>query len=383
MLAGTGLLETLDEAVAAADTIGYPVMLKATAGGGGIGMRACAGPDELVAAWEAVRRTAGAAFGSAGVYLERLITAARHVEVQVFGDGLGRVVTLGDRDCSLQRRHQKVVEEAPAPRLPAHVRSRIADAARTLAESVDYRSAGTVEFVYDAGAPRGRVPRGQHAAAGGAPGHRGRVRRRPGGLDDPAGPGRHVRRRHPAAPARRRGRGPHLRREPGPRPPAERRDRHRVRAPGPRARRHVDRARRRGLHALRPPAGQGHHRRGRPGERLARARRGPRAHAPDRRRDEPGPPAHDRARPRGRLRAAPHRHPGAPARRVPAHRGPASRHAHARSRTGPVAPGCGTSASRRRGPWTTCRSGWATPRWATPRALRGWSARWPAPSSGS
>ncbi|WP_315093157.1 urea carboxylase [uncultured Cellulomonas sp.] len=150
MLAGTGLLESVDEAVAAADTIGYPVMLKATAGGGGIGMRACATPDELVAAWEAVRRTAGAAFGSAGVYLERLITAARHVEVQVFGDGLGRVVTLGDRDCSLQRRHQKVVEEAPAPGLPDDVRTGIADAARTLAESVGYRSAGTVEYVYDA-----------------------------------------------------------------------------------------------------------------------------------------------------------------------------------------------------------------------------------------
>ncbi|GEL99447.1 urea carboxylase [Cellulomonas terrae] len=150
MLAGTGLLESLDEAVAAAGSIGYPVMLKATAGGGGIGMRACRTPDELVSAWEAVRRTAGAAFGSAGVYLERLITAARHVEVQVFGDGLGRVVTLGDRDCSLQRRHQKVVEEAPAPGLPDDVRALIASSARTLAESVDYRSAGTVEFVYDA-----------------------------------------------------------------------------------------------------------------------------------------------------------------------------------------------------------------------------------------
>ncbi|MFC4616864.1 urea carboxylase [Cellulomonas algicola] len=150
MLVGTGLLEDLDEAQAEAARIGFPVMLKATAGGGGIGMRACATPDELAAAWEAVRRTAGAAFGSAGVYLERLITAARHVEVQVFGDGLGRVVTLGDRDCSLQRRHQKVVEEAPAPALPDAVRQRIADAARDLAASVRYRSAGTVEYVYDA-----------------------------------------------------------------------------------------------------------------------------------------------------------------------------------------------------------------------------------------
>jgi urea carboxylase len=150
MLAGTGLLGSLDEALVAADGIGYPVMLKATAGGGGIGMRACRSAAELSAAWESVRRTAGASFGTAGVFLERLITAARHVEVQVFGDGEGRVVTLGDRDCSLQRRHQKVCEEAPAPGLPDAVRTGIADAARDLCASVGYRSAGTVEYVYDA-----------------------------------------------------------------------------------------------------------------------------------------------------------------------------------------------------------------------------------------
>ncbi|WP_298459829.1 urea carboxylase [uncultured Cellulomonas sp.] len=150
MLAGTGLLGSLDEALVAADGIGYPVMLKATAGGGGIGMRACRSAAELTAAWESVRRTAGASFGTAGVFLERLITAARHVEVQVFGDGAGTVVTLGDRDCSLQRRHQKVCEEAPAPGLPDAVRAGIADAARDLCASVAYRSAGTVEYVYDA-----------------------------------------------------------------------------------------------------------------------------------------------------------------------------------------------------------------------------------------
>ncbi|KGM13851.1 urea carboxylase [Cellulomonas bogoriensis] len=150
MLAGTGLLGSVEEALAAAEQVGYPVMLKATAGGGGIGMRACRTADELVGAWENVRRTAGASFGSAGVFLERLITAARHVEVQVFGDGAGRVVTLGDRDCSLQRRNQKVCEEAPAPDLPDHVRAQIADAARDLCASVGYRSAGTVEYVYDA-----------------------------------------------------------------------------------------------------------------------------------------------------------------------------------------------------------------------------------------
>lgn len=147
---GTGLLPDLAEALRAAAAIGYPVMLKATGGGGGIGMSACRSADELTDAWERVQRVAAASFSSAGVFLERLVEHARHVEVQVFGDGAGRVVTFGDRDCSLQRRNQKVVEEAPAPGLPDHVRARLAAAARELCASVGYRSAGTVEFVYDA-----------------------------------------------------------------------------------------------------------------------------------------------------------------------------------------------------------------------------------------
>ncbi|ROO85835.1 urea carboxylase [Actinocorallia herbida] len=147
---GTGLLADLPEALEAAGRIGYPVMLKATGGGGGIGMSACRGAAELADAWERVQRVAAASFSSAGVFLERLVEQARHVEVQVFGDGAGRVVTFGDRDCSLQRRNQKVVEEAPAPGLPAHVRAELAEAARSLCASVGYRSAGTVEFVYDA-----------------------------------------------------------------------------------------------------------------------------------------------------------------------------------------------------------------------------------------
>ncbi|MFB7341630.1 urea carboxylase [Streptomyces hydrogenans] len=147
---GTGLLPDVDTALAAAEKIGYPVMLKATGGGGGIGMRACHDPAGLADAWERVQRVAAASFSSAGVFLERLVERARHVEVQVFGDGQGRVVTLGDRDCSLQRRNQKVLEEAPAPGLPDHVRRGLADAARDLCASVGYRSAGTVEFVYDA-----------------------------------------------------------------------------------------------------------------------------------------------------------------------------------------------------------------------------------------
>ncbi|MET8943669.1 5-oxoprolinase/urea amidolyase family protein [Streptomyces sp. NPDC004542] len=147
---GTGLLASVTEALDAAGRIGYPVMLKATGGGGGIGMSACRSAGELAEAWERVQRVAAASFSSTGVFLERLVEQARHIEVQVFGDGAGRVVTFGDRDCSLQRRNQKVVEEAPAPGLPGHVRTRLADSARRLCGSVGYRSAGTVEFVYDA-----------------------------------------------------------------------------------------------------------------------------------------------------------------------------------------------------------------------------------------
>ncbi|MFF1567908.1 urea carboxylase [Streptomyces sp. NPDC058293] len=147
---GTGLLPDAQAAVAAAQEIGFPVMLKATGGGGGIGMQACRDADDLADAWERVQRVAAASFSSAGVFLERLVERARHVEVQVFGDGEGRIVTFGDRDCSLQRRNQKVLEEAPAPGLPDHVRRQLTAAARDLCASVNYRSAGTVEFVYDA-----------------------------------------------------------------------------------------------------------------------------------------------------------------------------------------------------------------------------------------
>ncbi len=149
LVPGSGLLATVDDALAAAEVVGYPVMLKAVGGGGGIGMQACAGPAELVDAYEKVQRVASASFGSSGVFLERFVARARHLEVQVFGDGAGRVVSLGDRDCSLQRRNQKVVEEAPAPALPDDVRARLHESARALTASVGYRSAGTVEYVYD------------------------------------------------------------------------------------------------------------------------------------------------------------------------------------------------------------------------------------------
>ena len=149
MLVGTGLLSSAEEAATEAERVGLPVMLKATGGGGGIGMQACETADEVRVAYERVVRQAEASFGSAGVFLERLVRPARHVEVQLFGDGQGRVAVIGDRDCSLQRRNQKVVEEAPAPALPDHVREAMHSSARLLAESVGYRSAGTVEFVYD------------------------------------------------------------------------------------------------------------------------------------------------------------------------------------------------------------------------------------------
>ena len=144
LLPGSGLLADLDEALREAARIGYPVMLKSTAGGGGIGMQLCHDEAELRDRYDAVLRMAGASFGDARVYLERYISTARHVEVQIFGDGRGRVVTLGERDCSLQRRNQKVVEETPAPGLSEALRARLHSAAHGLGEAVAYESAGTV-----------------------------------------------------------------------------------------------------------------------------------------------------------------------------------------------------------------------------------------------
>jgi urea carboxylase len=146
---GSDLLETIDDAVVAAAAIGYPVMLKSTGGGGGIGMSVCPDEDALRQDFDRVRRLAASNFGEAGLFVERYISSARHVEVQLFGDGTGRVLTLGERDCSMQRRNQKVVEETPAPGLRDDVRAALALAARRLAEQVAYQSAGTVEFVVD------------------------------------------------------------------------------------------------------------------------------------------------------------------------------------------------------------------------------------------
>lgn len=146
---GTDLLVDAQAALSAAERIGFPVILKATAGGGGIGMRVCEDAASVAEAFAGVARLAGANFSDTGVFLERYVRRARHIEVQVFGDGAGGVVALGERDCSLQRRNQKVIEETPAPHLPSATRHALIEAAVRLARAVNYRSAGTVEFLYD------------------------------------------------------------------------------------------------------------------------------------------------------------------------------------------------------------------------------------------
>jgi acetyl-CoA carboxylase biotin carboxylase subunit len=138
-----------EEALAIAREIGFPIMIKASAGGGGKGMRIARSPDTFSDLLVAARNEARAAFGEAGVYLERAIERPRHVEFQVFGDSHGRVVHLGERDCSIQRRHQKLIEEAPSPALTPELRQTMGEAAIRAAEAIDYVGAGTVEFLLD------------------------------------------------------------------------------------------------------------------------------------------------------------------------------------------------------------------------------------------
>jgi urea carboxylase len=150
LLPGSGLLNDVGHAHAEASRIGYPVMLKSTAGGGGIGMRLCWSADELGEAFQSVERLARANFKDAGIYLEKYVEHARHIEVQLFGDGKGGVIALGERDCSVQRRNQKVIEETPAPNITPEVRKHLLETAVRLGKAVGYQSAGTVEFVFDA-----------------------------------------------------------------------------------------------------------------------------------------------------------------------------------------------------------------------------------------
>ncbi|WP_370979442.1 urea carboxylase [Agaribacterium sp. ZY112] len=149
LVPGTDLLLDVEQALAAADLIGYPVMLKSTAGGGGIGMQVCLSAQELSSAFGKVKHLGEQNFSNDGVFLEKFIARARHIEVQVIGNGAGEVVALGERDCSCQRRNQKVVEETPAPNLPQHVREHMHTTAEQLMSSVNYLTAGTVEYIYD------------------------------------------------------------------------------------------------------------------------------------------------------------------------------------------------------------------------------------------
>jgi acetyl-CoA carboxylase, biotin carboxylase subunit len=131
--------------------IGYPVLIKASAGGGGKGMKIAEGPDDIVEAFDLARREAETNFGNPEVYIEKFLRSPRHIEIQLLGDMHGNVVHLGERDCSIQRRHQKVIEEAPSPALNEDERKRIGEVAAEAARKIGYRSAGTVEFMYENG----------------------------------------------------------------------------------------------------------------------------------------------------------------------------------------------------------------------------------------
>ena len=146
-----GAIESPEEAKAFAVKIGFPVIIKATAGGGGRGMKIADCIEDLPDALNMCRQEAGAAFGNDSVYIEKLLMQPRHIEVQVIGDGNGLVVHLGERDCSLQRRHQKVLEEAPSPAIDSDTRQRIGQTVATALAKINYRSAGTVEFLYENG----------------------------------------------------------------------------------------------------------------------------------------------------------------------------------------------------------------------------------------
>ena len=144
-----GILESLQEAEKIAADMGYPVMLKATAGGGGKGMRAVWKKEDLKKAWESARQEAGAAFGNDGMYMEKLIEEPRHIEIQIVGDSSGKACHLSERDCSVQRRHQKLTEETPSPFMTDKLRKQMGDAAVKAAEFIKYEGAGTVEFLVD------------------------------------------------------------------------------------------------------------------------------------------------------------------------------------------------------------------------------------------
>jgi len=144
-----GLLESLEHAIDTARKIKYPVMMKATAGGGGKGMRVCNNDEDVAEAWEKTRREAAAAFGNDGMYMEKFVEQPRHIEIQIAGDQYGKACHLSERDCSIQRRHQKLVEETPSPFMTDELREKMGQAAIRAAEAVKYEGVGTIEFLVD------------------------------------------------------------------------------------------------------------------------------------------------------------------------------------------------------------------------------------------
>ncbi len=150
LVPGSDGVATLEQTRSLADEAGFPLLLKASAGGGGRGMRLVADAEQLESAFQAAAAEAEAAFSDGSLYVERAIVGARHVEIQVLGDGEGQVLTLGERDCSIQRRHQKLVEEGPSPAVSPELRTEMEDASRRAAEALRYRGAGTIEFLLDA-----------------------------------------------------------------------------------------------------------------------------------------------------------------------------------------------------------------------------------------
>src|SRR5690606_36405148 len=144
-----GLVPDVKTGIKLAQEIGYPVILKATAGGGGRGMRIVWNDDEFEPGWDSARQEAGAAFGNDGIYLEKFVEDPRHIEIQVIGDQYGKVCHLSERDCSIQRRHQKLVEEAPSPFITPELRAKMGEAAIKGAQAANYEGAGTIEFLVD------------------------------------------------------------------------------------------------------------------------------------------------------------------------------------------------------------------------------------------
>ena len=146
---GQGLLESVDEAKGQAKEIGYPVILKATAGGGGKGMRVVWEESEMEKAYSAAKTEAGASFKNDGVYMEKFVEEPRHIEIQIAGDRYGKVCHMSERDCSIQRRHQKLVEESPSPFMTNDLREKMGEAAVKAASAINYESVGTIEFLVD------------------------------------------------------------------------------------------------------------------------------------------------------------------------------------------------------------------------------------------